>query len=327
MRSAGSASLRTRNCASSARVDVVGDDRDVVLLAQRLTERQRQRGLAGTDRAADADSQRAPRGCGGNGLSLIHHGSQDRNNRVYWVSWRLLASVRAGVKFSQSLVSARRYRIRGQRGKGGREGREHALTGGLAERDQLHRGHHLILQPCPQPGCGRIPLLYLPVGGGRRPGARIGDLGRASPECPARCPASRAGRAAGGPTNSPICRVSALNSALSRVAMNSPLRVRISDGSAADQARISAISNGCLAARLGEVQHIGDPLPRGLFIRDRAAFDRPFQTLGSTRRRRPAARGSPGAAGGASARLKACRPSRGCALRLRRARRGGCPLA
>ncbi len=55
-------------------VDVVGDRGDVVAVAQPLAERIHERGLAGADRPADADSQRS--------VGRRH----ERNNLVYWVS-------------------------------------------------------------------------------------------------------------------------------------------------------------------------------------------------------------------------------------------------
>ena len=48
-------------------VDVVGDNGDVVLLAQCLAQREGQGGLAGADRAADADAEGL---LGGHGVSL-----------------------------------------------------------------------------------------------------------------------------------------------------------------------------------------------------------------------------------------------------------------
>ena len=59
------------------RVDVVGDHRDLVAIAQRLAQGERQRGLAGADGAADADAQR-PWLPGGS----VH----ERNNLEYCVS-------------------------------------------------------------------------------------------------------------------------------------------------------------------------------------------------------------------------------------------------
>ena len=61
IRSAGSASCRVRNSASSLREDVVGDDGDLVIVAQQAAEREQQRGLAAADRSADADGERPPR--------------------------------------------------------------------------------------------------------------------------------------------------------------------------------------------------------------------------------------------------------------------------
>jgi hypothetical protein len=58
-----------------ARVDVVGDDGDVVRAAQAAAQPLGQRGLAGAHRAADADPER----------SVAH----ERNSLVYWVSWRM----------------------------------------------------------------------------------------------------------------------------------------------------------------------------------------------------------------------------------------------
>ena len=62
-------------------VDVVGDGRDLVAVAQPLAERVHQRGLAGADRPANADTQRTV------GIAFRH----DRNSLVYCVSCRMLA--------------------------------------------------------------------------------------------------------------------------------------------------------------------------------------------------------------------------------------------
>ncbi len=43
------------------REDVVGDDRELVVLAQQAAESEEQRGLAAADRAADADGERPRR--------------------------------------------------------------------------------------------------------------------------------------------------------------------------------------------------------------------------------------------------------------------------
>ena len=59
MRSAGSAWLRTRNSRVLPREDVVGDDGEAVVVAQRAAEREQQRGLAAADRTADADGEGA----------------------------------------------------------------------------------------------------------------------------------------------------------------------------------------------------------------------------------------------------------------------------
>ncbi len=53
-------------------VDVVGDDRDAVMIAHVFAQPIDQRGLARSYRSADADAQR----------SIAH----ERNNLVYWVS-------------------------------------------------------------------------------------------------------------------------------------------------------------------------------------------------------------------------------------------------
>ena len=58
-----------------AGVDVIGDDGNGVTVAHGLAERVGERGLAGADRPADADPQRAMGGC-------VH----ERNNLVCWVS-------------------------------------------------------------------------------------------------------------------------------------------------------------------------------------------------------------------------------------------------
>ena len=63
-------------------VDVVGDGGDLIAFAQMLAQRIHQRGLARPDRAADADTQ---------GTMWAFHRGHDRNNLVYWVSWRMLA--------------------------------------------------------------------------------------------------------------------------------------------------------------------------------------------------------------------------------------------
>ncbi len=56
-----------------ARVDVVGDCRDLVGVAHQLAETVGQSGLAGADRAANSDAQRSV-------------GDHERNSLVYWVS-------------------------------------------------------------------------------------------------------------------------------------------------------------------------------------------------------------------------------------------------
>ena len=58
MRSSGSACRRARIMRIFLGVDVVGDDRDRVVVAHRLAELLGQRGLAGADRTADADAKR-----------------------------------------------------------------------------------------------------------------------------------------------------------------------------------------------------------------------------------------------------------------------------
>src|SRR5215217_4986740 len=57
-------------------VDVVGDRAEVVAVAEPLAEPLHEGGLAGPDRAPDADAERAVIG-----------GAHDLNNLVYWVSW------------------------------------------------------------------------------------------------------------------------------------------------------------------------------------------------------------------------------------------------
>src|SRR5258708_29225110 len=76
-------------------VDVVGDRRDVVPVAQRPAKRQHERRLAGADGTADAYSQRA---------LLLH----DLKILEYWVSWRdeSIASPRAKLPRSSSLIAA-----------------------------------------------------------------------------------------------------------------------------------------------------------------------------------------------------------------------------
>ena len=98
------------------------------MLAQRI----HQRGLAGADRAADADAQ-------GTVCGFAH----ERNSLVYWVSCNMLA--RSARKRGAADVVERR----GQRPLRGRlddrlQRGEHALAVGLAERDEPHAGRNQI---------------------------------------------------------------------------------------------------------------------------------------------------------------------------------------
>src|SRR6266568_3011979 len=84
-------------------IDVVGDDRQFVALAQRATKRERQRRLAGADGSADADAERLRdvHGCGWP-CSLGY----DRKRREYCVSCRdeAIASPGANVLMSSSAI-------------------------------------------------------------------------------------------------------------------------------------------------------------------------------------------------------------------------------
>src|SRR5262249_5764325 len=61
-------------------IDVVGDDRDVVAVAHMLAEAVDERGLAGADRAADADAQGTVAG------GTVTRCAHDLKSLVYWVS-------------------------------------------------------------------------------------------------------------------------------------------------------------------------------------------------------------------------------------------------
>src|SRR6185369_14013365 len=69
-------------------IDVVRDHCDVVALAQRAAQRERQRRLARADRTADADAQ-----------------AHERKRREYCVSWRDERIASPGVKFASSSSS------------------------------------------------------------------------------------------------------------------------------------------------------------------------------------------------------------------------------
>ena len=101
MRSAASALVADEELRVFLGVDVVGDDRDVVAVAHALQSASDQRGLAGADRAADADAQ---------GLSLLivfsWSESQDRKSRVYCVSCRALAIAKPGANVEPISSSA-----------------------------------------------------------------------------------------------------------------------------------------------------------------------------------------------------------------------------
>src|SRR5262249_5670797 len=77
------------------RIDVVGDDGDVVLVAHMLAQAIDERGLAGADRAADADAKRT--------MGRFH----ERKSLVYWVSCRIehQSSNGAAVPISSSFAS------------------------------------------------------------------------------------------------------------------------------------------------------------------------------------------------------------------------------
>src|SRR5271154_1637656 len=70
-------------------IDVVGDCGDVVLVAQRLAQCERQRRLARSNGPADADAKRRV---------LVH----ERKIRLYCVSWRDEASAKPGAKLTSS---------------------------------------------------------------------------------------------------------------------------------------------------------------------------------------------------------------------------------
>src|SRR5207244_12485568 len=64
-------------------VDVVRHHRDLIPVAQRAAQRERQRRLARADRSADADAQR-----------------HERNNLLYWVSCRADRNAKPGAKLN-----------------------------------------------------------------------------------------------------------------------------------------------------------------------------------------------------------------------------------
>ena len=72
-------------------VDVVGDHREVVAVAQALAQRIDQRRLAGADRPPDAHAQRS-----------VRRGAHERNSLVYWVSWRIEHQSTSGVAVPRS---------------------------------------------------------------------------------------------------------------------------------------------------------------------------------------------------------------------------------
>jgi hypothetical protein len=72
-------------------VNVVGDHREVVAVAQPLAQRVDQRRLAGANRPADAHAQRS-----------MWRAAHERNSLVYWVSWRIEHQSASGVAVPRS---------------------------------------------------------------------------------------------------------------------------------------------------------------------------------------------------------------------------------
>ena len=155
-------------------VDVVGHDRDVVAVAQRAAQRERERGLAGADRAADADAQ---------GLRRRH--CHDLNSRVYWVSWRA-ERWRGRARSCRCSSSPSRARSATTSGISAAERQQHALPGDLAERHRLQRREHLVLEPGQRyAGAPRAPAPPRRAPPARRPpgsvsGAHAVDAARAA---------------------------------------------------------------------------------------------------------------------------------------------------
>jgi hypothetical protein len=177
-------------------VDVVGHHAEAVLVAQGEAQGQGEGGLAGADRASDADAQ------GGTSLHLGLAFFHDRKSLEYCVSWRHEASARPGAKLLQR-ASGQCERLLHHSRDAAAECQQDALPGGLAERYRLQRRHHLVLAPRPQIAGQRIGRGDLPDRCGQRPADREGDFGQ---RIKAGGTGNRRGRAAGGAANSPSAR-------------------------------------------------------------------------------------------------------------------------
>jgi hypothetical protein len=177
-------------------VDVVGHHAEAVLVAQRQAQGQGQCGLAGADRASDADAQ---------GGTSVHV-----NSLSFMIGKVSNTAFRGG-----STPAPGRERKLLQRSSGsssaccttaGRrptQSQQDALPGSLAERHRLERRHHLVFAPGPQISGQRIGDRDFPGGSGQRPADRERDFGERVEDLAAR---NRPARAAGDAANSPSAR-------------------------------------------------------------------------------------------------------------------------
>ena len=159
-----------------------------VAVAQRLAQRQRERRLAGADRAADADAQRR--------MIALACIDQERKRRVYCVSWRAESEREARARSCELVVRQSRSRSATTPAIRSAQREQHALAVGLPQRHRLHRRQHLVLDPRPEIGrrarragsmsqCGRRRTRTAAGNGsvlerGASPSAEVLDTGSAS---------------------------------------------------------------------------------------------------------------------------------------------------
>ena len=145
-------------------VDVVGDGGDLVFVAQLLAQRIHQRGLAGADRAADADAQGAAR------ILMMPQLRTAACIGFRGACWR----DRRGTLRCRCRRASPRARARGRRDDRLKRG-QHPLAVGLPERDEPHAGRNEIGRDGMQKGVQRRLSGNAVAGGGDRDRDRIGD--------------------------------------------------------------------------------------------------------------------------------------------------------
>src|SRR5260221_11889958 len=147
-------------------VNVIGNDRHLVTIAQGETEREGKSGLTRTDGAPGSDTQRRSY----SDHIGIRFMSGSEKARV--LGFVLRAQYREPRRKVRAQVLAAGYCALGELRDGLANLQQHALPGGLADGHALHRDQHLILGPRPSIGSRRFGRRYSPRPGRAAPGPR-----------------------------------------------------------------------------------------------------------------------------------------------------------